>query len=111
MWLSGLLWDGSNLVKALLHQTTAIVASLVMIPSVNPSLAFSQGSKRIFSFHGQQSGPVFHWQSEGCRSCHDLYSESVSSWYVSPITSPFTFSVPVFCPTANWPISNWLPAF
>jgi hypothetical protein len=29
MWLSGYRWDGSNLVKALIHQTTAIVASLV----------------------------------------------------------------------------------
>jgi hypothetical protein len=44
------LWDGSNLVKALIHQTTAIVASLVTIHSVNLSLSFSQGSKRIFSF-------------------------------------------------------------
>jgi hypothetical protein len=66
MWLSGLLWDGSNLVKALLHQTTAIVASLVTIPSVNPSLRVSQGSKRIFSFNGWQSVPLFLWQSEGC---------------------------------------------
>ena len=45
-----LLWDGSNLVKAIIHQTTAVVASLVTIHSVNPSLGFSQGSKRIFSF-------------------------------------------------------------
>ena len=45
-----LLWDGNNLVKELIHQTTAIVASLVTIHSVNPSLSFSQGSKRFFSF-------------------------------------------------------------
>ena len=44
-----LLWDGSNPVKDTIHQTTAIVASLVTIHSVNPSLGFSQGSKRFFS--------------------------------------------------------------
>jgi hypothetical protein len=49
-----LLWDGSNLVKALLHQTTAIVASLVTPHSVNPSLRISQGSKRIFSFRAAE---------------------------------------------------------
>jgi hypothetical protein len=50
------LWDGSNLVKALIHQTTAIVASLVTIHSVNLSLSFSQGSKRIFSFAPGRAG-------------------------------------------------------
>ncbi len=55
MLVKRLLWDGSNLVKALIHQTTAIVASLVTIHSVNPSLGFSQGSKRIFSFPGGSS--------------------------------------------------------
>ena len=40
--VKGLPWDGSNLVKASIHQTTAIVASLVTIYSVKPSLGFSQ---------------------------------------------------------------------
>jgi hypothetical protein len=33
-----LLWDGSNLVKAIIHQTTAIVASLVTIDWIGISI-------------------------------------------------------------------------
>jgi len=44
-----LLWASSNLVKAIIHQTTVRVASFVTIFSVNPSFQFSQGAKRIFS--------------------------------------------------------------
>jgi hypothetical protein len=79
-----LLWDGSNLVKALLHQTTAIVASLVTIPSVNPSLGISQGSKTYF-FHCM-AGKTYRSVSGKAkifRFYHDLDPPSVSM-IVSP---------------------------
>jgi hypothetical protein len=53
--VKGLPWDGSNLVKASIHQTTAIVASLVTIYSVKPSLGFSQDRNTFFRFAGGQA--------------------------------------------------------
>jgi hypothetical protein len=95
-----LLWDGSNLVKALLHQTTAIVASLATIPSVNPSLGISQGSKRNFSFPRSAN-----------RSAVSLAKRRLSGSIMLLILSQFlldAFSVPVSCAFANLPISSRL---
>ena len=48
MWLSGYRWDGSNLVKALIHQTTANVASLVTIHRLICLYDFRKDRKGFF---------------------------------------------------------------